>query len=261
MGITILRPGQRLLVPGVRVIQPSMAVSSFDVLSLSGLLVWFDAQDTATVYQDSGLSTPATANGTDPVGGWKDKSGSNRHATQATSGKRPVFYANVIGSRNAIRGDGVDDFLATASVAHGIGTGDFYIATVLRRHTSEAGYRNAISLSAGVASVYTRNNTGDKLTTYMLSKREFNSSLALNTNYVVELWRQSGTLAAAVNGTQEATTFSDSTSVGTAIIGLFASASNAEFTATYIAEVIITKTMPTSRVAVANYLISGYGIS
>ena len=235
--------------------------SSFNVLTLSGLLAWYDAQDAATVYTDSGLTALATANGTDTVGGWKDKSGNNSHALQATSGKRPIYFNNAIGGKNAIKADGVDDFLGTSSIAHGIGTGDFYIACVLNRHTTQTGYRDAVALASGNPGVYVRNDTTDKLTSYLGSKRQFDTALALSTNYVVELWRSSSSLFAAVNAAQEATSFgSVTTSIATSIYALFASSSATEFAAIYLAEVIITKTMPTSRAAVAAYLKSRYGI-
>lgn len=72
--------------------------------------LWLDAADAATLYQTSALATLATADG-DPVGGWKDKSGKGRHLLQATSGLRPTLRTGVQNGLNAVRGDGVDDYL------------------------------------------------------------------------------------------------------------------------------------------------------
>lgn len=47
-----------------------------------------------SLYQDSALTTPATAVN-DPVGGWKDLSGNGNHFTQATSGKRGVIKSGI----------------------------------------------------------------------------------------------------------------------------------------------------------------------
>lgn len=85
---------------------------SFTPLAFSPAL-WLDANDPATLFQNSTLTTPATADG-DPVGGWKDKSGNARHLTQATSSKRPTLKTNIQNGLPVVRGDGVDDFLRCA---------------------------------------------------------------------------------------------------------------------------------------------------
>jgi hypothetical protein len=75
----------RLLVP---------RATGFNPKSISGLALWLDAADGSTLFQNSDGTTPATAT-SDPVGYWRDKSGNNRHATQATAGSRPT-----LGSQN-----------------------------------------------------------------------------------------------------------------------------------------------------------------
>ena len=59
--------------------------------SIGNLLMWFDASDTATVFQNSGGTTPST-NGT-AVALWKDKSGGLRNAVGSTA--NPVYTTNV----------------------------------------------------------------------------------------------------------------------------------------------------------------------
>lgn len=54
--------------------------------------VWYDPSDLSTLFQDSAGSTPVTAV-EQPVGRILDKSGRGNHATQATSGSRPVLSA------------------------------------------------------------------------------------------------------------------------------------------------------------------------
>jgi hypothetical protein len=49
----------------------------------------------------SGVHAQATA-ASDPVGYWGDKSGNNRHATQATAGNRPTLSVAARNSRNAV---------------------------------------------------------------------------------------------------------------------------------------------------------------
>jgi len=75
--------------------------SSFSPLDFSPLL-WLDANDSATVYQDSGLSVLATADG-QTVAGWKDKSGNNRHLTQSLGGNTSLLKTGANGL-NGLRG-------------------------------------------------------------------------------------------------------------------------------------------------------------
>lgn len=97
--------------------------------SLSGLQMWLKA-DTG-LFQDSGGTTPTTSNN-DPVGKWTDQSGNNNHATQGTSGKRPVLKTNEQNGYGGICFDGVDDLLATPINASGVWT----IAAVFKSATS-----------------------------------------------------------------------------------------------------------------------------
>jgi hypothetical protein len=51
------------------------------------------------------------------VARWEDKSGNNRHATQGTSGSRPLRKASVQGGRDVLRFDGTSDFMTVPSSA------------------------------------------------------------------------------------------------------------------------------------------------
>jgi hypothetical protein len=57
---------------------------------MTNMLLWLDAADTTTIFQDSTFTTPITAL-SQSVGGWRDKSGNGRTYLQATSGSRPVY--------------------------------------------------------------------------------------------------------------------------------------------------------------------------
>ena len=81
---------------------------------IAGLQLWLDASDPSMLYQDSSLTTPAAADG-DVVGGWKDKSGNARNATQGTTAAKPVLKLAQTNGRNVVRFDGADDFLTLAS--------------------------------------------------------------------------------------------------------------------------------------------------
>jgi hypothetical protein len=73
-------------------------VSAFDPTSIEGLSLWLDAADGSTLFQNSDGTTPATEAG-DPVGYWGDKSGNNRHATQATAASRPTISGTALNGR------------------------------------------------------------------------------------------------------------------------------------------------------------------
>jgi hypothetical protein len=67
----------------------TLAARSPDVIFGANLRVWYDAEDAATLFQDSAGTTPVTAAG-QSVGRWADKSGNSNHATQASSNK-PIY--------------------------------------------------------------------------------------------------------------------------------------------------------------------------
>jgi hypothetical protein len=68
----------------------------------------------ASKWGISGVHAPATAT-SDPVGYWRDKSGNNRHATQATAGSRPLVGTQ--NGRKALTFDGSNDRLGTYTSA------------------------------------------------------------------------------------------------------------------------------------------------
>lgn len=65
------------------------------------------------LFQDDAGTTPVTADG-DPVGLMKDVSGNGNHASQAISGRRPIYRTD--GTLHWLEGDGVDDFMVASSL-------------------------------------------------------------------------------------------------------------------------------------------------
>lgn len=61
--------------------------------------LWLDGSDNTTIFSDAGI-TRAT-NGA-AVQQWNDKSGNNRHVTQATAGNCPSFTTNSLNGRSGI---------------------------------------------------------------------------------------------------------------------------------------------------------------
>lgn len=71
------------------------------------------------------------------VASWTDLSGNGRHATQATSSKRPVFHVAAGSDPAFVRGDGVDDALQTAAFT--APTQPFTLITAFRMTSVESG--------------------------------------------------------------------------------------------------------------------------
>lgn len=87
--------------------------AGFNPLSLSPL-AWWDWSDSSQLYTDSGLTTLVSADG-DPIGGIKDKSGSNYHLVQTDGTKKGLYKTNIQNGKSVGRTDGVNDCWQVAS--------------------------------------------------------------------------------------------------------------------------------------------------
>jgi hypothetical protein len=88
----------------------------FSPLTIPGLTLWLDASDASTLFQNDAGTTPAVADGA-VVGYWGDKSGSGEHATQATTGNKPILKTGIQNGKNVIRFDGTDDNLINVALS------------------------------------------------------------------------------------------------------------------------------------------------
>jgi hypothetical protein len=100
---------------------------TFSPASISGLLLWHDASDTASITQSAGA-----------VSQWNDKSGNNYHSTQGTGANQPLTNSRTINSKNVIAFDGVDDFLNCSSSLYSVTTGDNTILIVFAKDDARA---------------------------------------------------------------------------------------------------------------------------
>jgi hypothetical protein len=96
----------------------------------SGVLAWLDANEANTLLTEVGGSTAVSMNGA--IAQWSDRSGGGRHASQATSGSRPILATSAGNNRRCVRFDGVDDFVTGT---HGAGSNS--------AHTVIAAFRTA----------------------------------------------------------------------------------------------------------------------
>lgn len=112
---------------GITSITRSGIVSNFNPANISGLQLWLDASDAATITQAAGL-----------VSQWNDKSGNGNHATQGTGANQPTTGTRTIGGGNAIAFDGVDDQLELPSALYSITTGDSTLFVVFAKDDTRA---------------------------------------------------------------------------------------------------------------------------
>jgi len=87
----------------------SVTRTAFTPTVLSGLALWLDGGDAASV----------TLDGSNNVSQWSDKSGNARHVTQASAAQRPAYVASAINGLNCLNFDGSDDFLASSAFTLG----------------------------------------------------------------------------------------------------------------------------------------------
>jgi len=91
----------------------SAAVTPSVPASIAGLQLWLDASDSATLFDATTGGSLVAADG--GVARWQDKSGNGRHATQSTSGSRPLRKTAIQGGKDVLRFDGTDDVIALES--------------------------------------------------------------------------------------------------------------------------------------------------
>lgn len=178
-----------------------------------------DAGDFSTLFQDDAGSTPVTAND-DPVG--RANSDGTSNATQATETKRPLAKTDIINGKSVIKGDYSDDTLVTASIAHGIGTGDFYAIMVVRTIAVGRNYNGIFKIGTFEVNLYQAEFFIDTIDSFPPA----DPALSYNTNYILEIARVGGTLTKRINGTQS-NQYANSTSIANGVIQVCGNTSHA----------------------------------
>ena len=88
----------------------------FSPAQVPNLAGWYDASDKASLFTDTGLTTQVVSDA-DPIGGWKDLSGTGRHLTQGTAGQQFLYKVNIQNGKSAAVGDAGDSFMTMTSAA------------------------------------------------------------------------------------------------------------------------------------------------
>lgn len=88
-----------------------VGVGSFNPRSISNLLSWHDASDSASCLNSTSPETPATNGQT--VTRWKDKSGNGYHLDQGTGISQPTISTGALNGRQVLNFDGSNDSMVT----------------------------------------------------------------------------------------------------------------------------------------------------
>ncbi|MFM6331635.1 MAG: hypothetical protein ACKPFE_02605 [Dolichospermum sp.] len=88
-----MRPSTRLVVLGRKLLTPAQISTD----------LWLDAADSSTIILNGST-----------VSQWRDKSGNERHATQATAANQPAYQATGLNGRPTIGFDGTNDALLSS---------------------------------------------------------------------------------------------------------------------------------------------------
>lgn len=93
------------------------ATASFSPASIAGLQGWYKA-DAITGKNDG-----------DALSSWADSSAAAHNLSQATGANQPLYKTNIINGKPAVRFDGVNDFLASASGLGPYATTTIFVVT------------------------------------------------------------------------------------------------------------------------------------
>lgn len=169
------------------------ASTIFDPSSISGLLFWFTG---SSINLADGAAIPS----------WQAYFPPTISALQAVGGNQPIYKTNQINGNPVVRFDGTDDRLVTASISHGIGTGDLFYAAVIKTASSLSGY-HAICANGNFLPGFYLNGT--KVDLYIVGDRVFSTVLNISTWYTIIVRRLSGVLDCTINGVADVTTIAN----------------------------------------------------
>lgn len=119
----------RSYLPALMSKKRAATAAAFVPTDIAGSLLWLDASDITTLWQDSGRTSQVSANG-QSVGAWDDKSGNARHMTNGTAAEQPTYQTGIFGSLAAVSFDNGDRLLHTLAAT----TKPFSMFAVIKRN-------------------------------------------------------------------------------------------------------------------------------
>ena len=250
----------------------SSVTPGFAPSAVAGLQVWLDASDASSLFDAASGGSLVAADGA--VARWQDKSGNARHATQATSGSRPLRKTSQQGGKDALLFDGVDDLLRVSYNA--AGSSGITIFAVFRRVSASTVYAfsnyeyspgNGRGLLFGGTTSNAVNASGRPDGTSAFRSA---SSGNATTSYVVAAAQWNGAnLLAYSNGAGQSSTPASAASLQSSdsiVIGATYAADPAliqSFSSIGIGEIIVydSALSDANRALVENYLLAKWGVS
>lgn len=147
---------------------------SFTPSSISGLSLWLDASDTATITQAGGA-----------VSQWNDKSSNAANATQSTGARQPTTNSRTVNSLNVLDFNGTNQCMLLPASLYGIGNGPNTIFVVAQ-------------LDSAIANVGFVTGAGGGINKYAVSRADGTSELRVINRTTSELFttQSYGTTAA-----------------------------------------------------------------
>lgn len=247
----------------------SLATGEIDpVVMMTGLALWFDAQDTASITKD----------GSNRVSQWADKSGLGHHAVQATGADQPLYVASsALNSKSTIQfyddgtlnplkiTDHADfDFTSMSVFAVWRRDSDVHSSQALIGHFTQAtnqrgwvhwGRRAAAPAEASFST--SSDGTGTNQT-------NIDTAAAIDTNFVSDAEWSSGNMYVAVNNGTRASTAKAAVhqATGDLYIGAINAGTAGQFRG-YIGEILFYNRALTAgeRTSVLQYLATKWGIT
>ena len=236
------------------------------VKTTSQLEVWLDAADHSTIFEDANFNTSATTS----VGGWKDKSGKNRHITQSNQAYKPSLNAKSIGL------NGSQYLFNTSPFMYDRGSIEVFVVASGNTQSDKRIISEGSSSNNNPVYAFqtTNQNPHNRLAVYfrnsansvMQSQSALSSDVAMDGSFKILNWKDTGSqIMARVNGgnpgsasyTRSGTMGTDRFCVGGVLRSSFAEG----FTGNIKEIIILSPTTDSERQKLEGYLAHKWGLT
>jgi hypothetical protein len=168
----------------------------------SGYYLWFKPESLA-------------GSDTDPISTWTDSGSAAKDATASLT-VRPLTQTNEFDGLAVAHFDGSNDELVTASVTHGIGTGDFTWIVWVKQITAPGTYVPVVGNGTAAPGIYTKLNT-DVWGAFWTADRSAGQTLTTGVWYHLTFMRSGTTLKFYKDGAATGTTHTLATSMASGV--------------------------------------------
>ena len=129
---------------------------------IQGCQLALDASIQTSLYDATSGGSLVAADGA--VARWEDQSGNARHATQSTSGARPLRKTAIQGGNDVVRFDGADDAMTHGATS---GSDTNTIFCVINRRATQSSYRVLLTYgTSGAGAIFNMRNSENFAGTY-----------------------------------------------------------------------------------------------